>query len=44
MPYKTLTIPVATYVDAECRRIADLLGVSLDALCTYFFALEVVHT
>lgn len=41
---KTMTIPVATYVAEECRRIAKLLGVSVDALCAYFFARKVVHT
>lgn len=41
---KTLVVPVATYVADECRRIAELLGVSVDALCTYFFAHGVVHT
>ena len=41
---KTITIPVATYVADECRRIAELLGVSVDALCAYFFAGGVVHT
>ena len=41
---KVMTISVATYVEKECRRIAELLGVSVDALCSYFFAREVVHT
>lgn len=41
---KTLSIPVATHVAAECHRIADLLGVSVDALCAYFFVAKVVHT
>ena len=41
---KTITIPVATYVADECHRIAELLGVSVDALCAYFFASGVVHT
>jgi hypothetical protein len=41
---KTLTVPVATYVAEECRRIAEILGVSVDALCAYFFASGVVHT
>lgn len=44
MQAKTLTIPVATYVSDECHRIAKLLGVSVDALCAYFFAKGVVHT
>ena len=41
---KTMTVPVATYVADECRRIAEALGVSVDALCAYFFACGVVHT
>ena len=44
MKTKTINIPVATYMDEECHRIAKLLGVSVDALCAYFFALKVVHT
>ena len=44
MKQKTLTIPVATYLADECHRIAKILGVSVDALCAYFFARKVVHT
>lgn len=44
MKTKVLIVPVATYVDAECQRIATLLGVTVDALCAWFFAREVVHT
>ncbi len=44
MRTKTITIPVATYMAEECHRIAKLLGVSVDALCAYFFARKVVHT
>ena len=44
MKTKTLTIPVATYMAEECYRLALLLGVSVDALCAYFFARQVVHT
>jgi hypothetical protein len=44
MNKKTLTIPVATYMAEECSQLALLLGVSVDALCAYFFACGVVHT
>lgn len=44
MKTKTLTIPVATYMAEECNQLALLLGVSVDALCAYFFARKVVHT
>lgn len=44
METKTLIIPVATYMAEECHRIANLLGVSVDALFAYFFAQKVVHT
>lgn len=44
MSEEILVVPVAGYVADEIRRIADAVGVSVDALCAYFFALEVVHT
>lgn len=37
MKTKTIIIPVATYVGDEIGRIANLLGISVEALFAYFF-------
>ena len=33
-----ITVTVPSFVEAECMRIAETLGVSLDMLAAYFFA------
>jgi hypothetical protein len=39
-----LTIASPAHLISELKEIADTLEVSVEALCAYFFANEVVHT
>ena len=38
------TIPVASFVQADCLAIASSLNVTVDMLCAFIFTQEVVHT
>lgn len=39
-----LTITAPAHLESQIKDVADALGVSVDKLNAYFFAVEVVHT
>ena len=41
---KEIVVPVASFVADDLTALADTLSVSVDAIATYFFGKEVVHT